>query len=304
MDESQKASANAERLLRLCNDLPLREGLVDAFRDMLAHAGELAAREQTTKQSIRLYRKSLRRARALVVLCRDMMPRSAYKQIVSRLRVANRATSAHRDSDMLMGLLGKLRRKGQAEDAVAALRSEIRSKRRSLGADQRRVIVLCSTAGIADLPELFDEALGLDTSWEQVSEGLAKTYRAARKAMRKSQKSAELDLLHDWRKRTKELNHQVELLTSGEGCPISDTAQTYAKLAKQLGQITDLLALRKKLEDSSIGSNEASRLDKTARHRTRDLLPDCYATGVAAFPCGPRKWAHEIVGQVREGREG
>ncbi len=291
-----------ELQLALPSDLSLREGLVHVFEATLVHATIVADRKRPTKTSLRIYRKTLRRARALLVLCRAAMADEDYASLRTALRSAHRATSTGRDQDMLISLLAKDDVGPRAEPIALAFREELKAKRRERSLVERRALLQESITSIANAPKLFERALVKNVQWDHIASALAHTYRAARRAMRRSHDSVDSQHTHDWRKRTKELGHQLELLSGEPGGPVQTAQQTYATLAKQLGRIADQLALRERLSESSLCKADVRILDHAVKRRINALIVEPQEGGELAFHARPKRLAQELIAEVQAHR--
>ncbi len=291
-----------ELLLALPSHLPLRAGLVFVFEATLAHATTVADRKRPTKTSLRIYRKTLRRARALLVLCRSAMAEEEYASLRTALRTAHQATSTGRDQDMLIQLLAN-DDVGQKAGVVAqAFREELKAQRRERSLVERRELLQNSITSIANAPKIFERALTKNVQWEHIASALARTYRAARRAMRRSHDSADSQHTHDWRKRTKELGHQLELLAGDKEGPVQAAQETYARLAKQLGRIADQLALRERLSESSLCKADVRILDRVVKRRIDALIVEPQEGGEHAFHARPKRLAQELIAEVQASR--
>ena len=88
--------------------------------------------------------------------------------------------------------------------------------------------------------------------WKAIEGGLLQVYTQAHRAMRKAGTDDADENLHEWRKRTKDLRYQLELLNKIWPESINALAEQAHQLTNLLGEDHDLAVLR------SIGKNEES----------------------------------------------
>lgn len=104
---------------------------------------------------------------------------------------------------------------------------------------------------------------------ECVIEGLRKVYRAGRKRMSTAHSSRTAHDLHEWRKVTKYLWHQLEILGPFKPQKLGALTQDAKRLSGHLGDEHDLAVLRDKLElNSSLFANVRQK------HQTLDLIDE------------------------------
>jgi CHAD domain-containing protein len=87
--------------------------------------------------------------------------------------------------------------------------------------------------------------------WEYIETGLRATYRRARRALRHARKDRATEDLHEWRKQTKYLWHQLQILTPLATGPIGELADEFHHLADYLGDEHDLAMLRERVGASA-----------------------------------------------------
>jgi len=222
-------------------DADRREAVMASFRRAVADAHAAAARVGTAPSSaVHGTRKALRRARATVELVASALGRGDHDDLVDTIRIARRCLSAARDLDVapatLDGLALAETDRTTADALVASMRAAAPSAEDLAAAVTDAVTRLEAAADALDaaLPPALDDAT--------FARGLAATYRAARGAMRRARKSRRA--LHTWRRRTKELTHQLDLVTTGAGDRAAAITGPMTDLSKQLGLVVDLILVR------------------------------------------------------------
>jgi CHAD domain-containing protein len=148
-----------------------------------------------TPTAIHETRKACKRARAALDLLKEGLGAEAIEPLRTILRDAARTIGPVRDADVLGALVTKM------ELHVAVDEPVDRAARLAAAAD-----------ALAQAEEL---ALALDTTELQpplLLSGLTRAWAKARKAHQKARRSRDPGAVHEWRKATKRLLHQIELL--------------------------------------------------------------------------------------------
>lgn len=284
--------------LELDPGLPLAQGLEKAMQGVTRYAQEWAAKvDQDPEPAVHNFRKSIRRARALLKLMRNQLGRPRYEELAEDLRSAMRETSAARDADVMVGLVAAYPRKPKTEAALDALQALLEEQRRAVHSKGRLTRALSEGAqSLEEIPTRFGQSLPKDMHRGGLFDSLRAGHRRARRAYRRAQDGESDDDFHDWRKRVKELRYQLELLL-----PLTGKTKEHgrlAELAEQLGAITDLvvmrdcvLAHRERLDEPGpLLKKLEKKIDKQQRLR--------YAEAEDLFGIKPRVFARRILSGV------
>jgi CHAD domain-containing protein len=292
--------------LALADDDSLHGALSTAFADLITYARSMTAEvDQDPVRAIHEYRKSLRRARALVKMMAGALGDEATAELTDGLQRAQRATSDVRDGDVLRARLDDLADARGWRKLVPELRQGLDAPEH--GAAYARSVLDMGAGLIDGLPARFDQALPADVGWDAVGAGLKDSYRCARKrlaAARKGKgKGSDLEPLHDFRKRAKELTYQVELLAAGQGGALRKEHRSLARLSEKLGDITDLILLRGHIATGLDGQDKgAKRRRKLARRVDRRIerrVSRVLSKGRALFGARPKRFAGKLVDRRR-----
>lgn len=290
---------------------PLRDGLIISFDDILSHARRWALdAPDDPVTAVHEYRKSIRRARSMLCMLRSLMTRRDYNELATTLRDLHRATSAQRDRDVLIDTVNKLGlaavvprlmarlqppRSGRDDESDGDLATE--------SAAQRSIDLLQDGARrLEPLSGAFGAALPAEVSWKDLTDGIQKTYRRARRDMNATLHSTDDERLHDWRKRNKELVYQVELLAGNAGYREGDRVRKrLARLSERLGEIVDIIVLAEaadRLADDTEGLYTAKTTARAKKKRIRRALE----RGAILMNDKPKSFARRLVRGVREAR--
>lgn len=287
--------------LRLPIGVDLRAGLVTAFRVMIGYATEQARQPPHTGKHLHEFRRSIRRARALVELCRPVLHQADARSLQRQLRLALDATSALRDLDVLPRTLAKLElSKKLRKDAAEYL---VLLEQRRLDARGSRAPALISGARrIGVLPAELDRMLPAEISWAELEEGLARTYRRARRE-RKAASSAEwIEATHSWRKRTKEVSYQLELLTTDLSKKHRKLHTRYERVARRLGRVTDLLVLAEDVRATRKGGPRPKRLARSIAMEAESRADELIDKTAKRYATKPKAFAAAAIDEIRAAR--
>jgi CHAD domain-containing protein len=219
----------------------LRRALVGEFQAAADAARDAAgAVDDSPTSAVHDYRKALRRARAVLSLVSDALPRSERRAVRRALRDARRALGSARDHAV-------------APDAVNALSLE--------DGDASTMKQILDTAGpsvppIAEIKQLLAEgaartaaqvealeaALPPTVDWASVLRGVCGVYKRARRARKDARSSKRA--FHAWRRRTKELAYQLDVLAGYTGSHVTDMHHTLTHATESQGVVVDLIMLR------------------------------------------------------------
>ena len=191
-------------------------------------------------------RKQLKRARATLRLLRPAIGEDLYRRENVTARDAARPLSAARDQDVLKETLDALAKDFGAKTSgvhIAPLRDahKLTAKRlNEINGALKRAI----TRARAWEPEA--------EGWDCIATALRATYRRARRALRHAREDRATDDLHEWRKQTKYMWHQLQILTPLAAGPIGELADEFHHLSDYLGDEHDLAVLRERIGTSSV----------------------------------------------------
>lgn len=266
----------------------LRASIVAAFRAAIDDAGRAAA-DPSAEEAVHGLRKALRRARAIKRLVRARLPKAERREITRALVDARRTLSATRDLAVVPGALGTV----GVDDAAREHATQVLAGAHAaaLPEDEVRRLVDDVLVRVRPLADAMDAALPPTLDWADLEDGVAETYRVARRALRRRSRRA----FHAFRKRAKELTYQLELFADGIDGRTEARRAELADLGDELGGVVDVVMLRGVLERHGGRADLLDQVDddldrriKAARRRAREL-----------FDRRPRQFARKVVRAVR-----
>jgi len=286
--------------LRLPPDLPLADQLAAAFAAMMNEARRQArGAVDTPASAVHDYRRAVRRAQAVVSLTRPMMRKHGRRLLEGELARATRSTRTLRDLDAVMPMLGKLEGADlDAGDAVAlgALRGYLEAAQAELaGSEISAWRLRKNVRALAGLEDIYRAALHAWVEPDMLLDALRDHYKDTRRAYRTAKSTLNVGDLHTWRKSARTLRYQLELLatTSAIDAGLPALHDTFVKQVKQLGAVTDLMALATIVADADaelLGTDPRALVDKL------EALVDARATAAfldaeVTFALKPRDFA-------------
>jgi CHAD domain-containing protein len=296
------AASGADRSYELAGDEELAAGLAriaagraeQALERLRAVGGGGGA---DVAAAVHGARKDMKKLRTVLRLLRDEFGRKCYKRVDAHFRDAGRALSAGRDSEVKLGTLDLLagHERGLPAQAVEAWR-QILERDREAAADSRaeeRAIEEAISLVEAGLEEVRGWKLGGDC-WKPVGSGLARTYRRGRRAMKEAERSrAEADF-HQWRKRAKDLWHELRLFSPAWPPPLEAAAEEAHRLSEELGDHHDLAVLRADLRERNLGEAGTTALEAAIGRRQEELAAAAFSLGLRLYAERPRDFSRRL----------
>jgi CHAD domain-containing protein len=132
--------------------------------------------------------------------------------------------------------------------------------------------------------------------WSELGKGLRGTYRRARKAFHRAGDRPTSRRLHVWRKHTKYLGYQLELLADA-GSQVSKRAKRAREIASLLGEDHDLALLEQRLRVSNESRTFLMDFDAFSaiiRRRRMELQRDACSQAKSLFRHGPKRFTRRV----------
>jgi CHAD domain-containing protein len=238
---------------RLKPGKPIRRELKRIVRNQLQRSRMHVEEGVDIEPHVHEARKSVKKARAVVRLLRQAGT-PGIRKAERRLRDAGRTLSDLRDAAAVVATLDRVR---QSFPRRLSRHTHAIVHRDLARASARRVADVGRHGRVARAAEALHAIRQSAATWKIPSvdpldlPDLLKTgYRAARKAMRRAEKSTCADDLHRWRKRVKTLWYQLRLL-EGSMPALGDTIRDLDKLETILGEHHDLSVLEATIADDA-----------------------------------------------------
>ena len=288
--------------LRLKWDLELPDALIESFDAILdyaianAHAAEAEPENLAlSKTSVHEFRKSIRRARSLLRLVADSQPKIDRTELNEELRAAFAPTSALRDADVLSPILEKVRRLAPDTDLPAQVEVSLQSHRVEIGSHRATSVLLKEVERLHHCKWAIRKLIPKSLDWDDLRRGLARSYRRCSKRRKTVvATNGELLAVHGWRKRTKELRYQTELLASGNAEPVTSVNEAFAELAQALGDVTDLSIFHQFLISKVDAVGVEAWANAVEQERIRQLHA-CFWSSDGLFTPTPKDFSRDLL---------
>ena len=231
---------------------PGTQGVRRVLRLRVAKALDSLRGSRLSDQKVHAARKELKKARAALRLLRHALGDSSYDRANAVLRDAARPLSEVRDGKALINALDRLVEHFGAPARALRVDGLKRAMRRRRTDARRRI--LKRPAGLSSQRAALQECCERATrwrigrhGWSVIGPGLKRTYAMGRNALATAQSERTMENLHEWRKQTKYLWHQLQVMQPLWPGLIGELADQAHKLSDYLGDDHDLAMLREEV---------------------------------------------------------
>jgi CHAD domain-containing protein len=172
----------------------------------------------------------MKKLRAVLRLARDELGDDVYRRENECFRDAARQLSGVRDADVMLGTLKGL------DGSFPELRRALKEHRRSASPDDATDEVIATLEAARDRVEEWP--LEQD-GFEALEGGLRRIYRRGRRRWQAVEDAPTTEILHEWRKREKDLWYHLTLLRESWPAVLKVTADEAHELSDRLGDDHD-----------------------------------------------------------------
>jgi CHAD domain-containing protein len=277
----------------------LRAAIVAEFREGVDKARSAATEVRTdAATAVHDYRKGLRRARAVLALVEAALPRGERRAIREVLRTARRAVSAARDHVVAPEALARISLSDDERTTADAVL--VAAREAAPPSDEVARLLADGAARATAQADALEAVLPPALEWDTVADGIAATYREARGHLRKARKSKRA--FHAWRRRSKELTYQLELVARHAGERTAALRGEYEAVADTLGGAVDLIMLRELV--TTHGANQPPEKIEALLATLDDQLADATRAarkaGKPLFARSGRKFARRVEKRAKK----
>ncbi len=274
---------------RLKSGEPIGEGVRRVAREQAEQAlASAAAGDQPAATRVHDVRKCSKKLRGLLRLVRPHLG-DRYRIEKDAIRIAARRLSGSRDAAVLLAAFDGLvkKRPGERADFDALRSALIESSGEVRRADHSEEQLAAFADELRDLLERIDEWRVDVNGFNAVGDGVLRSYRDGRTAMRKALKSSDVLDWHEWRKRVKDHWYHVRLLRDVWKPVMKARQGELERLSELLGEDHDLAVLHETITGSAAAAPEAAVALLAEIDRKRDKRQ------AAARPIGQRVYAEK-----------
>lgn len=281
------------------DDVELRRVLVAEFQSAADGAKAAAASvDRNITTAVHEYRKALRRARAVLLLVGGALPKSERSAVRRALRDARRALGTARDHAVAPDSVSLVNLGEVEQHAADAILTAAREAVPPLA--EIKQLLNEGAARTAAQVEALEAALPAAISWSTVLRGLRAVYKEARDARQAAKRSKRS--FHTWRRRSKELTYQLDLLSSYAGERVAELQRELEAVTDTQSPVVDLIMLRDFVRTHA-GNTAPEALDSLVgaiEVQIKDLMADSRKAGRDAFRRRPRRFAKKLTKATRQ----
>jgi CYTH domain-containing protein/CHAD domain-containing protein len=280
------------------------EGAADGLRRIALgraeKAGERlrAATEDDLAEAIHGARKDLKKLRTVLRLLRDELGGKRYRRENKRYRDAARQLSASRDAEVKVATLRALERSAGEDfpagpslawyEALEADRDRVAAERGETGDAIERATAAIAAGG----EEISGWSIESD-SWRLLGPGIGRSYRDGRRALKRAREGGAEDV-HEFRKRTKDLWHELRLLRNSWPGLLEPTAEEAHSLADLLGDHHDLEVLAEDLGSRTGVVASREEFEALIEARQTRLLDEALGLGERLYAEKPKRFQRRL----------
>lgn len=296
--EEDKLGPLGAKVSALWDPVDLRKMLVREFNAAVARAKDAASSvDQSATISVHEARKALRRARAVLSMVSAALPKSERRALRAALQEARRSLSTARDHavapETLAGIV-------LSDEDRATARRVLDNAAEALPPTQELKQLLAEAATrAAAQAEALEAALPRELPWKVVVDGIKDVYAEARKARRRGKTSKAW--FHTWRRRTKELVYQLELVAEHAGQRLGAIHDEIEGIANTQSPAVDLIMLREFVNTYAQGIpvEAVEHLRDSLESSVGELMTTARDAGRDAFSQRPKRFAKRLSKAVK-----
>jgi CHAD domain-containing protein len=243
-------------------------------------------------------RKEIKKMRAILRLVRAEIGKAAYGGHTDALRGAADRMTALRDAEVKLSAFDDLIKHFKHKLAPQPFPQIKAALRKNCRTEEDHFFNGGSIASVKGI--LCNEKQHLDDlqiksgGWKAVKPGLKKIYGRERHAFEAAGRDPSPENFHEWRKRVKDLGHQLRLLCPVRPRKLSARAERLDKLGDLLGDDRDLVMLRQFVVDKFGHMPNIKLFEKLVSSRQKELRSEALKLGARFYPKKPRRFCRGI----------
>ncbi len=257
-------------------------------------------------ESVHDVRKEIKKLRAVLRLVRGGIGKDAYHGHTNALRDAADRLTALRDAEVKLSAFDDLvKQSKQNGRPFLKIKSALRKNCRT---EEDRVFKGHSIASVKEIlcheKQQFDHIKIKSNGWKAIRPGLKKVYGRGREAFEAAGRDPSPENFHQWRKRVKDLGHQLRLLGRVRPRKIHACTNDLDKLGELLGDDHDLFMLEQFITDKFGRASGANGFRKLISARREELRSAALKLGRRFYPKKPGRFAGGIGRDWKKWRRG
>ena len=243
-------------------------------------------------------RKEIKKMRAILRLVRAGIGKAAYGEHTDALRSAADRMTALRDAEVKLGAfddLVKYFKRKLAPQPFPQIKAALRKNCRTEEDHFFRGGSIASVKGILCNEKQHSDDLQIKSDgWKAIEPGLKKIYGRGREAFESADRDPSPENFHAWRKRVKDLGHQLQLLCPARPRKFRARTEKLDKLGELLGDDHDLVMLRQFVIDKFGHVPSVKLFEKLVSSRQKELRSEALKLGARFYPKKPKRFCRHI----------
>ena len=296
--EEDKLGPLGAKVSALWDPVDLRKMLVREFNAAVSKAKEAASSvDSSATIAVHEARKALRRARAVLSMVSNALPKGERRAVRAALQESRRSLSTARDHAVAPETLGSL---SLSDEDRATAKRVLDNAAEALPPTQELKQLLAEAATrAAAQAEALEAALPQELAWKVVVDGVKDVYAEARKARRRGKTSKAW--FHTWRRRSKELVYQLELLAEHAGQRMGAIHDEIEGISNTQSPAVDLIMLREFVNTyaQGIAPEAVEHLRESLESSVDELMNTARDAGRDAYSQRPKKFAKRLAKAVK-----
>jgi CHAD domain-containing protein len=233
-------------------------------------------------------RKEIKKAKAVLRLAREDVSKKEFRAVQKNLRKAAQCLAKPRDAAVSATTLRDLSRRYKSELPAGAFRKLRIAFRREADKSMRRFVKhrddKAAAQYLSKAAKCFRKLSIEEKDWAAIAPGVTKAYGKCKAAHTRAVASNTAQDFHEWRKRTKDLWHQLTLLECIWPEKLKRMIAELETVSDYLGEDHDLFVLQEAVEKLRASNgvsavNEIELLRKIIRERQAELRGQAIITG-------------------------
>jgi len=269
--------------------------VISARAAQAAAAVRQAGEAEDSATPVHEARKSLKKVRSGLRLLRSVIPDDERTKVNETCRGAASRLSGARDAEVKIATLNSVTGSNPPPDGAGDWLGELEEE-----AEGHR-----GELNPGSLAEVHDAIDGVRRTFlgrnpaagpETVAGNAGRGYRRGRKAMKRAKESGEAEDFHDWRKRSKDLRYQLEILGPRLPEGFDRLRKEATDLADRLGDLHDLDVLAGDLESRDLEPEDKPALAELIGRARDRQVEDCLDLGAVVYEMKPGR----LIDLIRE----
>jgi CHAD domain-containing protein len=226
-------------------------GIRRVLCELLDHCAGLLVDDQgvAKDEAVHDTRRYLKRARAVLRLLRPHVSTEDFGPLDRTLRDCGRDIAGPRDAKVVRQTFGKLLQSSVPENKRDGIAREVLPRLGCEAAQADPVELKRLAKRLAKVRRTLANLEVAKSGWSCLGPGLESAYRKCQKAGALAGETRDPNDLHEWRKSSKHVWHQVQLLRQAWPELLDPLASEYSRLSTLLGDAHDLHVLQLRLEE-------------------------------------------------------